>query len=59
MIPSSATLSVLISNGLRDELAADGVVDPSTVTIITGNPHDINLLVGLTRRSTVAVDAVS
>src|ERR1035437_9815692 len=26
------------------------------VTIITGDPHDINLLVGLTRRTNIAVD---
>jgi hypothetical protein len=29
------------------------------VTIITGDPHDINLLVGLTRRANIAVDAAS
>jgi hypothetical protein len=29
------------------------------VTIITGDPHDINLLVGLTRRSNIAVDVAS
>ena len=26
------------------------------VTIITGDPHDLSLLVGLTRRSNIAVD---
>jgi hypothetical protein len=26
------------------------------VTIITGDPHDVNLLVGLTRRANIAVD---
>jgi predicted nucleic acid-binding protein len=29
------------------------------VTIITGDPHDINLLVGLTRRSNIAVDVAN
>jgi predicted nucleic acid-binding protein len=29
------------------------------VTIITGDQHDINLLVGLTRRSNIAVDAAN
>jgi hypothetical protein len=29
------------------------------VTIITGDRHDINLLVGLTRRSNIAVDVAS
>ncbi len=29
------------------------------VTIITGDPHDINILVGLTRRTNIAVDVPS
>lgn len=29
------------------------------VTIITGDPHDINMLVGLTRRTNIAVDVPS
>lgn len=29
------------------------------VTIITGDPHDISLLVGLIRRTNVAVDVVT
>jgi predicted nucleic acid-binding protein len=29
------------------------------VTIITGDPHDISLLVGLTRRSNIAVDVAN
>ncbi len=29
------------------------------VTIITGDPHDINLLVGLTRRGNIAVDVAN
>jgi predicted nucleic acid-binding protein len=29
------------------------------VTIITGDPHDLNLLVGLTHRSNIAVDVAS
>ena len=29
------------------------------VTVITGDPHDINLLVGLTRRANIAVDVAS
>lgn len=38
---------------------ADEMSHQRAVTIITGDPHDINLLVGLTRRSNIAVDVAS
>lgn len=38
---------------------ADEMSHQRAVTIVTGDPHDINLLVGLTHRSNIAVDVAS